>query len=127
MEKSLLLRKSFILLGNRAFVKRQREKISAVETRCGGMNKAMERGLISGREVSNSPIPSPRAVPPRRKNGTSAPKPAAISFNSAKGMFKLKYWLRKSSMTAALPLPPPRPDPGGIFLLTVMSKPLRNG
>ncbi|MFH2108680.1 MAG: hypothetical protein ABII93_08430 [Chrysiogenia bacterium] len=91
------------------------------------MNKAMGRDAISVTGVNNSPIPSPRTVPPRRKKGTSAPKPAAISFNSVKGMFKLKYWLRKSSMTAALPLPPPRPDPGGIFLLTVMSKPLRKG
>ncbi|MCX6554393.1 MAG: hypothetical protein NTZ12_05165 [Candidatus Aminicenantes bacterium] len=89
-EKSPLCKKSCILPGNAFFVKLRREKIKAVDTVNPGMKRAMARGLISGNGVSTSPIPSPSAVPPWRKKGTSAPSLAAKAFISAAGMFRLK-------------------------------------
>ncbi|MCX6556188.1 MAG: hypothetical protein NTW95_01960 [Candidatus Aminicenantes bacterium] len=89
-EKSPLCKKSCILPVNAGFVKFSREKTKAVETCNSGTKRATARGLISGNGVSSSPIPSPSAVPPLRKNGTSAPSCAAKAFMALAGIFRLK-------------------------------------
>ena len=67
----------------------------------------------------SSPRPSPRAVPPTRKNGTSAPNRAGEPAEGRQIERRVPQALSPSSVTAASALPPPKPascgsaSPGG--------------
>ena len=71
-------------------------------------------GSASGEMSSPRPIPS--AVPPARKNGTSAPSRAASHARSTRSSFSPHSRVSATSVAAASALPPPRPACDGMRL-----------
>src|ERR1700682_1159426 len=69
---------------------------------------------MSGKGYISSPQPMPRARPPKRKNGTSAPREAAISINLGAGIVRRVSCKYPCSAAAASLEPPPRPRPAGL-------------
>ena len=71
--------------------------------------------LILSRDVTISPIPSTYWVPPLIKKGTSLPidDPIVISLSSDNFIFHRLF--NAFNTVAALLLPPPSPEPIGIF------------
>ena len=75
----------------------------------------MELGMLN--LLRHSPIPSTHAFSPNIKNGTSAPKPKPRVINSFFDIFILANLFIPNSIVAASELPPPKPDPIGMFFL----------
>ena len=76
--------------------------------------------VLSFNGLSFSPMPVASAVPdPERKKGTSAPSDLESCCKYLSVRFSSNSLFSPFSVVAALLLPPPRPDPAGIFFLYV--------
>src|SRR6267142_7118549 len=99
-------------------------KIAGVDTITGGISSTYHAlGNSSG--VRRSPMPSPNAFPPKRKNGTSAPRPSANSASLSPGRSRPQRRFSTASVVAQSELPPPKPPPIGIFFSSSISTPVR--
>src|SRR5688572_2155801 len=96
---------------------------SAVDTEARGCTTIRCITSASGSRVSVVPVPDPIAEPPCKKNGTSAPKFAAIADKSKSLALSCHSLLRANSVTAALDDPPPSPALAGIRLCRRISTP----
>src|SRR5258706_367216 len=97
-------------------------KIACVATAIGGTSTTYHAcGNSSG--ASRSPMPSAKAFPPKRKNGTSAPSVSAIATSLAFGRASPHRRFRTASVVSQSEPPPPRPPPIGMVFSTPMSTP----
>ena len=70
-------------------------------------------------------MPRASAGSPPRKNGTSAPSATPISMQPRRAAAELPQPVEREQHVAASELPPPRPPPIGMRLVTAMSTPAR--
>ena len=94
----------------------------AVATEALGVTIKSHRFGTSARLQISLPIPVAAAVPPPKKNGTSAPNPLPICLKSP-SLFKRQRRFNANSVIAAFDDPPPKPPLAGIFFKSLMSAP----
>src|SRR5438093_1154459 len=80
-------------------------------------------GRASLRGFNRSPRPAPSAVPPSKANGTSDPSSRASASRSGVPSLIPYSPLKPAIAAAASALPPPRPAPNGMRLISVNRAP----
>src|SRR5258708_36425040 len=97
-------------------------KIEGAATRRGGASPTYHAGGNS-RGASRSPMPSAKAFPPKRKNGTSAPSVSAIAASFSFGRARPHRRVRNARVGAPSGPAPAQPPPTAVFFFIPLSPP----